>query len=205
MKSAGQALRAPHARPLSGLEKSYSIAREMPAVPCLAGYGGRGSSFILAAIWFAGKRDRTLSKASTPARRCARPSRSACDLPGFTRCGGTRGEVPRGKPVHHWNLRVVDTDSDSGARVRVGKDEQHSGDDHVHGRTCEDARALPPRPERQNHRRPGEGLQPACARGHRLTDRRPLTRLRKWLPAQARLVITRANNSKLPATTTALD
>jgi hypothetical protein len=27
-----QALRAPHARPLSGLDKSYSIAREMPAV-----------------------------------------------------------------------------------------------------------------------------------------------------------------------------
>ena len=40
LKSAGQALRAPHARPLSGVEKSYSIAREMPAVPCLAGYGG---------------------------------------------------------------------------------------------------------------------------------------------------------------------
>src|SRR5205807_1177211 len=33
LKSADQALRAPRARPLSGLEKSYSIAREMPAVP----------------------------------------------------------------------------------------------------------------------------------------------------------------------------
>src|SRR5262245_35925382 len=33
LKSADQALRAPHARPLSSLEKSYSIAREMPAVP----------------------------------------------------------------------------------------------------------------------------------------------------------------------------
>ena len=33
LKSADQALRAPYARPLSSLEKSYSIAREMPAVP----------------------------------------------------------------------------------------------------------------------------------------------------------------------------
>ena len=33
LKSADQALRAPHARPLSSLEKSYSIAREMPAGP----------------------------------------------------------------------------------------------------------------------------------------------------------------------------
>src|SRR5262249_32895329 len=32
LKSADQALRAPHARPLCSLEKSYSIAREMPAV-----------------------------------------------------------------------------------------------------------------------------------------------------------------------------
>ena len=37
-------------------------------------------------------------------------------------------------------------------------------------------------------RRPGEGLQPASARGHRLTDRRRLTRLWKRLPAQARPV-----------------
>jgi len=60
-------------------------------------------------------------------------------------------------------------------------------------------------PERQDHRRAGEGLQPASVRGHRLTDRRRLTRLRKRLPAQARPVITRANNSKLARTTTALD
>ncbi|WP_247434179.1 hypothetical protein [Bradyrhizobium sp. 139] len=33
MKSADQALRAPHARPLSSLEKSYSIIGEMPAFP----------------------------------------------------------------------------------------------------------------------------------------------------------------------------
>src|SRR6266550_1187064 len=33
LKSADQALRAPRAGPLSSLEKSYSIAREMPAVP----------------------------------------------------------------------------------------------------------------------------------------------------------------------------
>src|SRR6266566_1818184 len=33
LKSADQALRAPHARPLSSLAKSYSIALEMPAVP----------------------------------------------------------------------------------------------------------------------------------------------------------------------------
>src|SRR6516225_11620863 len=32
LKSADQALRAPHARPLCSLEKSYSTAREMPAV-----------------------------------------------------------------------------------------------------------------------------------------------------------------------------
>jgi hypothetical protein len=50
-----------------------------------------------------------------------------------------------------------------------------------------------------------KGLQPASARGRRLTDRRRLTRLWKWLPAQARPVITRTNNSKLPTTTTALD
>src|SRR5262249_22661380 len=43
------------------------------------------------------------------------------------------------------------------------------------------------------------------ARRHRLTDRRCLTRLWKRLSAQARPVITRANNSKLPKTTTALD
>src|SRR6516225_4052567 len=60
-------------------------------------------------------------------------------------------------------------------------------------------------PERQDHRRAGEGLQPASVRGHRLTDRRRLTRLWKRLPAQTRPVITRANNSKLPTTTTALD
>jgi len=59
--------------------------------------------------------------------------------------------------------------------------------------------------EQQDHRRTREGLQPASARGHRLTDRRRLTRLWKRLPAQARPVITRANNSKLPTTTTALD
>jgi hypothetical protein len=41
--------------------------------------------------------------------------------------------------------------------------------------------------------------------GARLTDRRRLTRLRKRPPAQACPVITRANNSKLPTTTTALD
>ena len=56
-------------------------------------------------------------------------------------------------------------------------------------------------PERQDHGRTREGLQPASA----LTDRRRLTRLWKRLPAQARPVITRANNSKLPTTTTALD
>jgi len=67
------------------------------------------------------------------------------------------------------------------------------------------ARALPPRPERQDHRRAREGLQPASARGHRLTDRRRLARLWKRLPAQARPVISRANNSKLLTTTTALD
>jgi hypothetical protein len=60
-------------------------------------------------------------------------------------------------------------------------------------------------PERQDHKRTREGLQPASARGRRLTDRRRLTRLWKRLPAQARPVITRANNSKLPTTTTALD
>jgi hypothetical protein len=68
-----------------------------------------------------------------------------------------------------------------------------------------DAQALPPRPERQDHRRVREGLQPASARGHRLIDRRHLTRLRKRLPAQARPVIICSNSSKLPATTTALD
>jgi hypothetical protein len=57
-------------------------------------------------------------------------------------------------------------------------------------------------PERQDHRRTREGLP---ARGRRLTDRRRLTCLWKRLPAQARPVITRANNSKLPTTTTALD
>jgi hypothetical protein len=61
--------------------------------------------------------------------------RSIC--PAFTRCGSTRGKVHRGKPVHHWNLHVLDTDSGSGARVRGGKDDQHSGDDHVHCRTRE--------------------------------------------------------------------
>ena len=40
-----------------------------------------------------------------------------------------------------------------------------------------DAQALPPRPERQDHRRVREGLQPASARGHRLTDRPRVTRL----------------------------
>ena len=60
-------------------------------------------------------------------------------------------------------------------------------------------------PERQDHKRTREGLQPASARGRRLTDRRRLTRLWKRLPAQARPVITRANNSKLATTTTALD
>ena len=50
-----------------------------------------------------------------------------------------------------------------------------------------------------------KGLQPASARGHRLTYRQRLTRLWKRLPAQARPVITRANNSKLLTTTTALD
>jgi len=49
------------------LEKWYAIGREMPAVPGLAGYDGRGSSFILAAIW--------------------------SDLLGFTRYGGTRGSI----------------------------------------------------------------------------------------------------------------
>src|SRR5439155_14757049 len=33
LQSADQALRAPHPRPLSSLEKSYSIAREIPAIP----------------------------------------------------------------------------------------------------------------------------------------------------------------------------
>ena len=60
-------------------------------------------------------------------------------------------------------------------------------------------------PERQDHRRTREGLQPVSARGRRLTDRRRLTRLWKRLPAQARPAITRANNSKLPTTTNALD
>ena len=60
-------------------------------------------------------------------------------------------------------------------------------------------------PERQDHKRTREGLQPASARGRRLTDRRRLTRLWKRLPAQARPVITRANNSKLPTTTTNLN
>jgi hypothetical protein len=41
----------------------------------------------------------------------------------------------------------------------------------------------------QDHGRTREGLQPASARGHRLTDRRRLTRLWKRLPAQARPVI----------------
>jgi Bacterial archaeo-eukaryotic release factor family 12 len=50
-----------------------------------------------------------------------------------------------------------------------------------------------------------KGLQPESARGRRLTDRRRLTRPWKRLPAQARPVITRTNNSKLPTTTTALD
>ena len=43
-------------------------------------------------------------------------------------------------------------------------------------------------PERQDHKRTREGLQPASARGRRLTDRRRLTRLWKRLPAQARPV-----------------
>ena len=68
-----------------------------------------------------------------------------------------------------------------------------------------DARVLPPRPERQDHRRAVEGLQPASAPGHLLTDRRRLTHLWKRLPAQGRPVITRANNSNLLTTTTALD
>jgi hypothetical protein len=59
--------------------------------------------------------------------------------------------------------------------------------------------------EQQDQRRTREGLQPVSARGHCLTDRRRLTRLWKRLPAQARPVITRANNSKLPTTATALD
>jgi hypothetical protein len=50
-----------------------------------------------------------------------------------------------------------------------------------------------------------EQREPAFARRHRLTDRRRLTLLRKRLPAQACPVIARANNSKLPTTTTALD
>ena len=86
------------------------------------------------------------------------------------------------------------------------------GRDHKTSRRClrpqdpgGDAQALPPRPERQDHGRVSEGLQPASARGHRLIDRRRLTRLWKRLPAQACPVITRANNSKLPTTTTALD
>jgi hypothetical protein len=57
-----------------------------------------------------------------------------------------------------------------------------------------DAQTLPPRPESQAHRRAREALQPASARGHRLTDRRHLMRLWKRLPALAR-----------PTTTTALD
>ena len=59
--------------------------------------------------------------------------------------------------------------------------------------------------EQQDQRRTREGLQPPSVRGHRPTDRRSLTRLWKRLPAQARPVITRANNSKLPTTATALD
>jgi hypothetical protein len=47
------------------------------------------------------------------------------------------------------------------------------------------------RPERQDHRRAGEELQPS-ARGRRLTDRRRLTRLRKRLTAQACPVMIRA-------------
>src|SRR4051794_7023614 len=67
LKSADQALRAPHARPLSSLEISYSIAREIPAVLSLAGCGRRGTSFFLAAIW--------------------------SNLPGFTRYRGTRRSI----------------------------------------------------------------------------------------------------------------
>ena len=62
-----------------------------------------------------------------------------------------------------------------------------------------DAQELPPRPERQDHRRVREGLQPASARGHRLIDRGRVTRLWKWLPAQARPVI------RCSARTTPLD
>src|ERR1700742_3675104 len=50
-----------------------------------------------------------------------------------------------------------------------------------------------------------DGLQPASARGHCVTDRRRLKRLWKRLPAQVRPVIIRANNSKLPTTATAPD
>jgi hypothetical protein len=57
--------------------------------------------------------------------------------------------------------------------------------------------------EQQDQRRTREGLQLPSVRGHRPTDRRRLTRLWKRLPAQARPVITRANNSKLPTTATA--
>jgi hypothetical protein len=73
------------------------------------------------------------------------------------------------------------------------------------GRACPRRSSRGPRPERQDHRRVREGLQPASGRGHRLIDRRRLTRLWKRLPAQARPVIICANNSKLPTTTTALD
>ncbi len=50
-----------------------------------------------------------------------------------------------------------------------------------------DAQAPPPRPERQGLRRAREGLQPASARGHRLTDRRRLTRLWRRHIASAEL------------------
>jgi protein required for attachment to host cells len=44
-------------------------------------------------------------------------------------------------------------------------------------RTLGEMRKHPPRPERQDHRRVREGLQPASGQGHGLIDRRRLTRL----------------------------
>jgi hypothetical protein len=99
---------------------------------------------------------------------CARPLRLGC-APSHRLC------QPRWQAARRGRLR--------GSYGRVPERAQPRRDHKAPGRCLRpqdpggDAQALPPRPERQDHRRVREGLQPASARGHRLIDRRRLTRL----------------------------
>jgi hypothetical protein len=99
-------------------------------------------------------------------------------------------------------------DKASASQMLIGADVQSGGGTHHdrdHRRALQFVFSGKLPTEATSHRRIREGLQPPAARGHRFTDCRCLTRLRKRLPAQARPVITRANNSKLPTTATARD